>query len=307
MVKDFSQIDRSLYLSIRDFVNKRMGLFFTDSREKDLIRGLKNAAETFGYKDLKTCIEQLLSINWSASQIQTLASYLTVGETFFFRHKEQIDYVFNEYLKSKYLTRKIRIWSAACCSGEEPYTLAMYFKEKIPDIKSWDITILATDINPVFLKKAKSGIYTEHSFRATPDSIKKKYFSVVGRNRFKIDDSLMDMVNFKYLNLAAQTYPSDINGIHNIDVIFCRNVFIYFNQEAVNKVITSFNNCLTKDGILFVSPAETFMVRPNLMNKSPFTNPLFFTKPKSPIQTNPKKRLSKYFERTQYYYKFKRK
>jgi chemotaxis protein methyltransferase CheR len=284
-------VDSNLYRKIQTFVNDRMGLNFSDNRKQDLIRGLNHASETFGYKDINTCIKQLISINWSANQIQTLASYLTVGETFFYRHKEQIDYIFNVFLSQKELLsqKKIKIWSAACCTGEEAYTFAILFKEMFSKYKQWNIEIIGTDINPVFLKKAQSGIYTEYSFRKLSDKLKDKYFKKTAKNRYEISDSIKNMVTFKYLNLASNTYPAQINNTANIDIIFCRNVFIYFQQDTIDKVISRYKKCLSNNGILIVSPAETFMISHKIMNKEHYANPTVFSKNQNKHQTAPRK------------------
>ena len=263
----FQQIDESLYKKIHSFVDKRMGLFFSDNRKKDLVRGLNYAAENFGYKDVNTCVEQLLNVSWTTREIQTLANYLTIGETYFYRHREQLEYVFKTFLRKKQSGEKIKIWSAACCSGEEPLSLAILCNEFNYIAGNFRFEIFGTDINPTFLNKAKQGIYTEHSLRTVPESIIRKYFTKTGKNEYTLPDSIREKVQFRYLNLAANTYPSEINNTVDVDIIFCRNVFIYFKQETVTKVVNNFRNCLKKDGLLFVSPAETFMVPHDLMNK----------------------------------------
>ncbi|MCF7790406.1 MAG: hypothetical protein K9M56_00270 [Victivallales bacterium] len=264
---ELQNIDNDLYKKIHHFVNKRMGLYFTENRKKDLIRGLNYASESFGYKDVNTCIEQLLSVNWTTNQIQTLANYLTVGETYFYRHREQLEYIFTHYLKKKTPQTKIKIWCSGCCTGEEPYSIAIMSREFSFISNQFDIEIIATDINSTFIKKAVSGIYTEHSLRTVPKTIIKKYFTQTGSNQFVLDEKIRDKINFKYLNLASNTYPSEVNNTHCLDIILCRNVFIYFQQETIDRVVKNFNKCLNKDGILFVSPAETFMISRHILGK----------------------------------------
>jgi chemotaxis protein methyltransferase CheR len=274
----FQNIDDKLYSKIHDFVNKRMGLYFSDNRKKDLVRGLNHAADNFGYKDVNTCIEQLITVNWTTTQIQTLANYLTIGETYFYRHKEHLEYVFNTFIKNKPSDSKIRIWSAACCSGEEPYSLAILSKEILQKNNKYSFEITGTDINPAFLKKAIDGNYTEHSLRILPEKIIKKYFTKEKSNKYILNEDIKNMVNFKYLNLASNTYPSEINNTEKVDIILCRNVFIYFQQATINKVISRFRKCLKNDGILFVAPAETFMIPHDIMQKLPQTAFSVFTK-----------------------------
>ena len=266
-MKHYHNISDSLYRSIQNFVKKRMGLYFPDNRKKDFIRGLTHAADNFGYKDVKTCIEQLLKVEWTIAQIQTLANYLTIGETYFYRHKEQMEYIFNTYLKTKPQGYKCKIWSAACCSGEEPYSLAILSKELLSSTSKYQFEIRGTDINSVFLKKATKGIYTEYSQRILPKRIKEKYFIKEGRNNYILNDNIRNMVNFNYLNLASGTYPSEMNNTENVDIILCRNVFIYFQQDTINEIVNRYSKCLKDDGLFIVAPAESFMIHDDIFQK----------------------------------------
>jgi chemotaxis protein methyltransferase CheR len=156
--------------------------------------------------------------------------------------------------------RRFRIWSAGCCTGEEPYTIAILLKQVLPDLEDWQITILATDINPRFLQKASEGVYGEWSFRGVPPGIKERYFKKWHNGRFEILPEIKRMVTFSYLNLAEDTYPSLLNNTNAMDLIFCRNVLMYFSPERAKQVIRKFHHSLLDGGWLIVSPSEASQI-----------------------------------------------
>ncbi len=153
-------------------------------------------------------------------------------------------------------SRMIRIWSAGCCTGEEAYSIAILLDGLIPDIEQWTITILGTDINPRFLARAHQGIYSEWSFRGVDPNIKETYFTKHEDKKFEIVARIKKMVTFSYHNLAADPFPSVLAQTNAMDIIFCRNVLMYFNAESVAKVMTSFHRSLMDDGWMVASSVE---------------------------------------------------
>lgn len=154
----------ALLSRLSDFLEAQMGLHFPRARWRDLERGIAAASRESGYAQAEAYIQWLLSAPLTRTQIEGLASHLTVGETYFFREKRSLDIleqqILPELLRARAQTEKhLRIWSAGCCTGEEPYSIAMLLDRLIPDSENWNLTILATDINPRFLRKAVQGIY----------------------------------------------------------------------------------------------------------------------------------------------------
>ena len=133
----------------------------------------------------------------------------------------------------------------------------MLLDRLIPDPEKWHVTILATDINPQFLRKAANGIYSAWSFRDTPAWLKERYFTQLGDGRFEIQPRIRQMVSFSFLNLAEDAYPSLVNGTNAMDIILCRNVLIYFAQERAKQVVTKLHRSLVDGGWVITSPAET--------------------------------------------------
>ncbi|MFZ2411499.1 MAG: CheR family methyltransferase [Candidatus Methanoperedens sp.] len=255
-----SGISETLLSELSEFVATRMGLHFPEERWRDLENGVSSAAAEFGFKDAETCIKWLVSSQLMKQELEILASHLTIGETYFFREKKSFEvleeHILPGFIRSRVGNEKcLRIWSAGCATGEEPYSIMILLSRMIPDIKDWNITILATDINPRFLKKAQKGLYSEWSFRDVP-AWTKNYFNKT-KHGFEIIPDIRKMVTFSYHNLAEDAYPSLLNNTSAMDIIFCRNVLMYFSEERAKQVVAALYLCLVDGGWLVVSPVET--------------------------------------------------
>ncbi|MBT9612564.1 MAG: chemotaxis protein CheR [Burkholderiales bacterium] len=247
--------------ALSEFLATRIGLNFPRERWSDLERGIAAVAPEFGFSDAESCARWLLSTPLTHPMIETLASHLTVGETYFFREPRSLEVLENHILPALLarhgVERRLRIWSAGCCTGEEPYSIAMLLDRLIPDQRGWNITILATDINSKFLRKAAEGVYGEWSFRGTPAWLRERHFKKRRDGCFEIAPHLKRKVTFSYLNLADDAYPSLANNTNAMDVIFCRNVLMYFTPERVKAAAQNYYRSLVDGGWLIVSPAET--------------------------------------------------
>ncbi len=254
----------SLYHQITAFVNERMGLHFPIERRSDLERGLHAAAKEHGRRPVADYVSWLLSTPLSKLEIEELAGHLTIGETYFFRNPEQFTLleqrVLPELIHHKENDEKcLRVWCAGCSTGEEPYSVAISLKRAIPDIANWKITILATDINGHFLRQAEKACYSEWSFRNAPPWLKDGYFRKHHDGNWKLNSAIRDMVVFEHLNLAEDPYPSLVNNTSAMDIIFCRNVLIYFDAPHSKRVASGFYRSLLETGWLFVGPTDTFI------------------------------------------------
>lgn len=252
-----------IFLSrISELITDRMGLYFPTKHWPDLRRGIHSAVSDSGFKDIESFIQGLLSSPLTRRQIEILAGYLTVGETYFFRNNSIFEALVDHVLPGLIRTcgaanKQLRIWSAGCATGEEPYSIAILLSRMIPDIKSWNIRILATDINPIFLHKASEGLYSEWSFHGTNVEIKKQYFEKTVEGQYQILPGIKKLVGFSYLNLAEDPYPSLLNDTNAMDVILCRNVLMYFDRKRQRMVVSKLYSSLLDGGWLIVSPCET--------------------------------------------------
>lgn len=203
----------------------------------------------------------------SKSEWKELTLLLTTDESYFFRDKGQISLLKNRILP-EFIERKkktyfaegeakptLRIWSAGCSTGEEPYSLAVLVKELIPDSSKWNILILGTDINPESIEKSKRGIYNSWSFRMVDPDLQNRYFHQKQKG-WEVDQQIRSMVTFRSGNLVRDHFPSSTSNIYNMDIILCRNVFIYFDFDAISPVLKKFYNTLRPGGYLIAGHTE---------------------------------------------------
>jgi chemotaxis protein methyltransferase CheR len=251
----------TLLAQVSDFVAAHLGLDFPKKRWPELGHAMRAASEECGDHDLEQYVERFLSSTLNQHEIETLSNHLTVSETYFFREKRALE-ILQEHIvpdsicRQRSGDRQFRTWSAGCASGEEPYSIAIVLS-KIPELKGWNPRILATDLNTWSLQRASEGIYREWSFRDTPQWVKSGYFGAIVDGRWAVVPSIKKMVTFAYLNLMEDTHPSLWNATNSMDVIFCRNVLMYFTPQARERAVDRFYRSLADGGWLVVSPAET--------------------------------------------------
>lgn len=254
-------ISRELLELFSKYIENHMGLYFPQERAGDLEMALRRAAPELGHEDPEECIRSLLLAPAEGEKIEVLASHLTVGETYFFREEKTFDILKERILPDLIRARRescrhLRIWSAGCATGEEPYSIAILLHSMLPDFREWIISILATDINPAFLRKAASGIYGQWSFRNTPTMFRERYFRKVAKDRFEVFPDIKKRVSFQLHNLSGDICPSLTNGANGLDIIFCRNVLMYFSRRVQEEVSEKLNKSLVEGGWLAVSPVE---------------------------------------------------
>lgn len=254
------------------FIARHLGLHFPRERWDDLQRGIASACADLGFESPDHCVDKLLARPLTREQLEILASHLTIGETYFFREKSSFDALEKQVLPELIRTRRggdqhLRLWSAGCSTGEEAYSLAMLVHGLLPDLRQWNVTILATDINARSLAKAASGNYSDWSFRGTPASIRKQFFTVNGQ-RHELLPHLRHMVTFAYLNLAEDAYPSLLTNTNAMDIIFCRNVLMYFTPGLARNVLGRFHRALVPGGWLSISPCDAANLPPGLFESA---------------------------------------
>ena len=200
---------------------------------------------------------------------EQLVQLLTTGESYFFRDSGQFWLLRNRILPELIAYQRqvcqtqgkekptLRIWSAGCSTGEEPYSLAIVLTELIPDWQSWHLCILGTDINTDSIEKAKQGLYGTWSFRTVDEQKKTTYF-ILDKNRWRIKDSIKQLVTFESGNLLKDNCPDSRLDMVNVDLILCRNVFVYFEPKAIAQVLEKFDRLLRPGGYLLTGHAELY-------------------------------------------------
>jgi chemotaxis protein methyltransferase CheR len=243
-----------LFARFRDLLLARAGLNYPDQRRPDLAHALSQAARACNMSDLGRLYTGMLASDliWDQAIAQ-----LTIGETYFFRNGAQFaalrEHILPDLLVRRSGVRNLRLWSAGCATGEEPYSLAMALSEALP--ADWQVGILATDINPQFIERAREAVYGNWSFRETPEDARARFFTPDGP-RWRLRPELRRQVVFARLNLAEPSYPAVINGTVALDIIFCRNVTIYFDEATTRAVAARFYAALAPGGWLVVGHAE---------------------------------------------------
>lgn len=246
------------------------GFEFSPERWPDLERAFAAAAPELGCSNSQSCQEWLLSSSPDPAHLTILASHLTIGETYFFREPAAFGVLRNSIVPAlidqrRNSSRRLRLWSAGCSTGEEAYSLAIELARLLPDINQWDISILATDINPYFLAKAQTGVYGNWSFRDGKSGLMEGFFKRIADDEYAIQPYLKQLVTFADLNLIDDSYPSPATGTDAMDVIFCRNVLMYFRPDHAAAVIDKLSHSLVEGGWLVVSPVEVpLLSRPEL-------------------------------------------
>lgn len=196
----------------------------------------------------------------SEQEIIKLICSIVNKESYFFRDKGHFDVlkseIFPTLIKEKSQQRTLRIWSAGCSSGEEPYSIAMLLFSLLPNWRNWDLLILGTDLCKDMIDKAQSGLYGEMSFRTINNGDRNRFFSKQPNGHWLIAPFLRQNVIFAQNNLLTDIFPNEFSLIHHMDLIICRNVFIYFQQDAITKVVDKFNRTLNKGGYLLTGHGE---------------------------------------------------
>jgi chemotaxis protein methyltransferase CheR len=252
MSKSFGTPELQLFQSV---IARRLGLRFDDGKLTFLAEVLTERSEARRL-DPSAYLETLAAEREATAELSELARWLTVGETYFFRHSEQFnavrELVLPERAAARAPSRRMRLLSVGCASGEEPYTLAILVREQLPPV--FDVDIQGLDVNPDALAKARAGLYSSWSLRETPADVRERWFTAEDRN-FRLARALREAVRFSEQNLVdagAVGLPPE-----TYDVIFCRNVLMYFTPEHMANIVERLTRALVRGGFLFLGHAET--------------------------------------------------
>lgn len=249
--------DKAFIKLIRD----RLGIIIHRHQINDLRKTVESACHLFQCTP-QQYIQLLRGCPDQSPILHHLIASITVGETYFFRDKGQME-LLQQSLLPKLIERKrqqqnlvLTVWSAGCSSGEEIYTIAILLHEILPDIEDWTLNLLGTDINTEALQKAIIGQYSDWSMRSTEHYIKQKYFSYDEHSHYTLTDKIRRMVSFDYLNLSSDNYPSILNNTNAKDLILCRNVLIYFDSQCLAELMQKMSKSLMPGGYLLLGASD---------------------------------------------------
>ena len=249
------------YKEISAVVRERFGIRIEPRSYSRIGKLVGERVKKLGLRSSGEYIQSLRSSNASV-ELNELINMITVKETYFFRDNDQCnalrDYILPKLIRHK-KEKKIRIWSAGCSTGEEAYTIAIIFTQAIVDFKSWDIDIIGTDINPKSIEKARKGVYAINSFRGVREEIVDRYFIKTAKG-VKIKEPIKGLARFYVSNIKLDKGSVFPEQLSRFDVIFCRNVLIYFEDDMIKNTLNGFANSLLPEGYLVLGHAEAALV-----------------------------------------------
>lgn len=270
-------ISKEDFLKFREFFYRKTGIQFDDSKryfvDKRLIERIE-VTQTGSFRNYFI----MLRFDASEHELQTLTNLMTVNETYFFREEYQFQCLVGPILKE--LTDKkmdnapIRIWSVPSSSGEEPYSIAMYLLEYWPGISQWDVEIISSDIDTRIIAQARRGYYTPRSVMNLPQKLLEKYFRMSG-DGYQMKDDLRQTVEFTRVNLME---PADVRCYRDFDVIFCRNLLIYFDDLSRRQAADTFFDALKPGGFLCLGHSESMSRISSLFQVRKFPETIVYQK-----------------------------
>ncbi len=248
------------FTQLRDFIYDQAGIFIAGNRKYLLENRLSNRLKELNLKSFGEYYYYLQYDPGKKAELNKLFEVITTNETSFYRNPPQLKVFQTKVLPAvldelrKKRRKRLRIWSAGCSTGEEPYTLAMILHDVLgAEISSWDIKITANDLSEKVLKSARRAVYSEYALRTTPKEIVKKYFDQDGK-QYKVKPAIKQLVSFGQINLSDRM---QVKRVEKSEIVFCRNVIIYFDEAMKKKVINAFYDNLIKGGFLIIGHSES--------------------------------------------------
>ena len=246
---------------IAELVYNKFGINLPNYK-KDLVKGrLNKLIQELGFTNFSDYIKYIINDKTSDS-LMIMIDKITTNQSYFFREIDHFEFlkkiILPEIIKKN---KTLKIWCAGCACGEEAYTLAMVITDFLLNKKiKHSVNILASDISSTCLKKAEKGIFPFEKINKTPDYYRLKYFNMIDNKKIKVKDDLKNIIYFKKINLIQKNQSFN----NKFDIIFCRNVMIYFDMEIKKRLIEYFHEYLKKDGYLFIGHSETLFKYNNL-------------------------------------------
>ena len=252
-----------LYPRLKEHLIECTGLSYYADKDSDLARRIRRRLEALGFRDCVSYLDLLRDPVRGASEMDALIEEVTIGETYFFRHREHFDalrdLMLPDLIARNTGNRHLRIWCAGCADGAEPYSLSILLHRELAQVLlGWEVSILGTDINREYLATAREGRYEQWSLRSTPDNVKSACFEQKGKT-WVIAPEYREGISFQFHNLVEDRFPPHLNGPCTFDLIICRNVMIYFAPKLMRKIVRRFHECLAPSGWLLVGPSEPNM------------------------------------------------
>ncbi len=263
----------------RDYFYRKTGIRFEDSKRYFVDKRLIQRMCQTGHESFREYFA-FMRFQASGKEFQDLVNLMTVNETYFFREEYQLKCMVNallgEVLHHKRSGETVRIWSVPCSTGEEPYSIALYLLEFWDRIDEVDVEIVASDIDTQALEKARAGVFSRRSVSHLPHWILKKYFEPLAGGYHRLCEDLRACVDFRRVNLC---HPKDTRGMRDFDVIFCRNLLIYFDEVSQRRAAQTLYDALNPGGFVLLGHSESMSRITSLFKVRRFKDAIVYQKP----------------------------
>ncbi|MDQ7016484.1 MAG: protein-glutamate O-methyltransferase CheR [Gammaproteobacteria bacterium] len=263
----------------RDFFYRKTGIRFENNKRYFVDKRLLERMQQTGHESFRSYFT-FMRFQASRDELQELINSMTVNETYFFREEYQfkcmVDELLNEVVRHKSPGESIRIWSLPSSSGEEPYSIALYLLEHWPLLAKVDVEICSSDIDSKILQSCRKGIYSQRSVKQLPKALLKRHFKPLSGDRFQIDRELRESIQFTQANLNDAT---QMRRYRNFDLIFCRNLLIYFDDASRRQAAELFYDALNPGGFIFLGHSESMSRISSLFSVRKFSKALAYQKP----------------------------
>jgi chemotaxis protein methyltransferase CheR len=269
------------FKKFREFFYRKTGIYFEDSKRYFVDKRLLERIQATGYTNFRSYFA-FMRFQASGEEIQALTNAMTVNETYFFREEYQlkclVDSLLPEVVKGKAQGSTIRIWSIPSSSGEEPYSIALYLTEFWPDIEHWDVELIASDIDTHILQKAREGRYSPRSVQQLPAKLLQRHFRRLSNGEYQISDDFRQAVEFTRVNLMDM---ADTRPYRGFDVIFCRNLLIYFDDLSRQQAAEVFFDALNPGGFICLGHSESMSRITSAFRVRKFPDAIVYQKPEA--------------------------
>ena len=266
------------FQKFQEYFYRKTGIQFEQTKRYFVDKRLVERIETTGCDGFRSYFA-MLRFQASGAELQALVNLMTINETYFFREEYQFHCLVNSILPEIVAKKKnndpIRIWAIPSSSGEEPYSIAMCLLERWPGIHTWDVEIISSDIDTKILTMARAGHYSERSVKHVPKAYLNKYFRKTAQG-FQLNDDLRSAVEFTRINLME---PAEVRPYRNFDVIFCRNLLIYFDDLSRKQAVETFYDALTPGGFICLGHSESMSRISSLYQIRKFPEAIVYQKP----------------------------
>ncbi|GAA0308223.1 CheR family methyltransferase [Rhodovulum strictum] len=266
------------FSQFHDFFYRKTGITFDSSKRYFVAKRLARRMQVTGHTRFNSYFS-FMRLEPSQIEFQALVNEMTVNETYFFREKHQFQCLVDSILpeiSARRPRQPITIWSMPCATGEEPYSVALYLMEYWPGLAQHDVSLLASDIDTNVLKAAREGYFNDRSLQYVPPELIRRHFKPSGPGRHRINPSNREVVDFAQVNLLS---PPPRFRRRDIDVVFCRNLLIYFDQKAQRQAVENLADALRPGGFVLLGHSESMSRISDLFEVRRFPDGIVYQKP----------------------------